>query len=98
MTDTLVGRCWHCGQGLGELDLGREARCASCSKPVHVCRNCQFFKPGRSNDCLEPIADFVSDKERANFCDYFKASTAAYSGAAVDAAGLRDAAESLFKS
>jgi DNA-directed RNA polymerase subunit RPC12/RpoP len=98
MTNAVVGLCWHCGQELGALDLGREARCPKCSKAVHACRNCRFFKPGRSNDCLEPIADFVSDKERANFCDYFTAHVAAYVGEVTDAGALRDAAESLFKS
>jgi len=98
MANAVVGLCWHCGQELSELDLGREARCPKCSKAVHACRNCRYFKPGRSNDCLEPIADFVSDKERANFCGYFAAHPAAYVGEVADAGVLRDAVESLFKS
>lgn len=98
MTNAVVGRCWHCGQALTELDLGREVRCPKCSKAVHACRNCRFFKPGRSNDCLEPIADFVSDKERANFCPYFAPHSSAYGGELADADALREAAELLFKS
>ena len=31
-----------------------------------------------ANACREPIADPVTDKERANFCDYFKPRPKAY--------------------
>ena len=32
---------------------------------------CGFFDPGVRQGCKEPIADDVSDRERANFCGYF---------------------------
>ncbi len=38
---------------------------------MHSCRHCRFFAPGRSNQCSEPQAEWVRDKERANFCGYF---------------------------
>ena len=98
MSLTSVGRCWNCGKALSDYDLGREARCPDCSKPVHSCRNCRFYHPGRSNDCMEPIADFVTDKTGANFCDYFQPHDLAYKGAQAADDGLRDAAEDLFTS
>lgn len=93
----IVGNCWHCGQALSELDLGREARCGACGKPVHACRNCRFYQPGRANACLEPIAEAVADKERANFCDYFQPHDGAYHGPGAAQEALRKAAEDLFK-
>ena len=32
---------------------------------------CEFFDPGVRRGCREPVADDVSDRERANFCGYF---------------------------
>ena len=32
---------------------------------------CEFFDPGVRRGCKEPVADEVSDRERANFCGYF---------------------------
>ncbi len=94
---TKQGNCWHCGHALSDLDFGREARCPGCSKPVHVCRNCRFFQPGRANDCAEPIAAYVAEKDRANFCDYFQPHAAAYRGPGRSQDTLRDAADALFK-
>ena len=98
MSLTTVGRCWNCGKLLSDYDLGREARCSDCKKPVHSCLNCRFFQPGRSNDCMEPIAAFVTDKINANFCDYFQPHESAYKGAQSSLDDLRNAAENLFKS
>jgi hypothetical protein len=33
---------------------------------------CQFYDVKAYNECREPQADRVKDKEIANFCDYFK--------------------------
>jgi hypothetical protein len=98
MSTAILGRCWHCGQPFGETDLSRELRCPGCAKPVHACRNCRFYRPGRNNDCLEPVADHVADKVAANFCDYFQPHEAAYGGETAESADkLRAAAEDLFK-
>lgn len=98
MSGNQVGACWHCGQTLSDTDIGREAECPACGKPVHVCRNCRFFAPGRPNDCEEPIADPVRDKTRANFCGYFTPHVAAHRGQPTqDTDVLRQAAEDLFR-
>jgi hypothetical protein len=36
--------------------------------------------------CRETVAEEVKDKERANFCDYFKPKAGAYSAVSTDAA------------
>ena len=33
---------------------------------------CSFYDPKAYNECREPNADRIVDKEKANFCDYYK--------------------------
>ena len=63
--------CYHCSKELPER-IGFRDECAFCQRPLHCCKNCTFYKPGAYHDCAEPQADFVSDKEGMNFCEYFK--------------------------
>ena len=95
MSPNAEGVCWSCGEHLVASQYQREGECPKCRKQTHVCRNCRFYAPGRANDCFEPIAEPVRDKERANFCDYFEPSASAYRPAA-DADRLRSAADALF--
>ncbi len=46
--------------------------CPECSRELHICRHCKFYKPGVYQDCLETVPDAVKDKDRMNFCEYFK--------------------------
>jgi hypothetical protein len=39
---------------------------------------CKNFDPSVSDGCREDKADFILDKDKANFCDYFKANPKAY--------------------
>lgn len=95
MSPNAEGVCWSCGAKLTASYYQREGECPQCRKQTHVCRNCRFYEPGRPNDCQEPIAEPVRDKQRANFCDYFEPSASTYHpGADVDA--LKKAADSLF--
>jgi len=67
--------CWKCGQSIGEelsLPIGRSDSCPACRAGLCVCRQCRFYDPTVANQCREPIAEHVSDKERANFCGYFQ--------------------------
>ena len=90
------GNCWNCGQELGHLDYGRGDSCIQCGRDTRVCKGCQFYEKGSNNDCRESQADRVVDKEKSNFCDYFKPSPiAGKSAPARDT--LRAAADALFK-
>ena len=95
MPYNMHGNCWHCGQTLEEREYTRESTCPACGKPTHVCRNCRFYKPGAPADCSEPVADPVSDKQRANFCGYFEP-VEHKADSAADENDLRQAAEDLF--
>ena len=70
-----VLNCWKCGQTLEDLPtpLRRQDECPACNADVHVCRMCEFYDTSVAKSCREPVAEEVSDKERANFCDYFRA-------------------------
>ena len=75
--------CWKCGATLsGEpLPLARSAMCRGCNADLHVCRMCQFYEPRWRRGCKEEHAEEVKDRERANFCDYFKPRPDAYQAA-----------------
>ncbi len=64
--------CFSCTARLDtESATGRGAECRECGADVKVCKNCRFYDTGAYNDCAEPNAERVVEKERANFCDYF---------------------------
>ena len=94
MTDK-KGACWHCGKELGALDYGRADTCHQCGKDTRVCKNCDFFDLNSNNLCREPQADRVVEKERSNFCDYFRPSSGP-GGNAPTRESLKSAAEALF--
>lgn len=97
MTTELIGKCWHCGVGLGAADYGRENRCLKCDRATRVCRNCRWFDPARANQCCEPMAEPVQDKTRANYCSFFEPTTDLQAEGSREEAALRQAAEDLFK-
>lgn len=67
--------CWKCDRELA-LDpsepVGRSATCDGCLADVRTCRACGFYDRNASNECYEPMGERVVDKERANFCGYFR--------------------------
>jgi hypothetical protein len=52
--------------------VGRRDTCPSCMADIRCCKMCQFYDLKAYNECRESSADRVQDKEKANFCDYFK--------------------------
>jgi hypothetical protein len=73
--------CWKCGNSLADytLPLRRLEECRKCGAELHVCKLCEWYDVMVAKHCREPIAEEVKDKERANFCDYFKPRPGAYS-------------------
>jgi hypothetical protein len=49
------------------------------------------------NRCREPQAEWVTDRERANFCDYFKPNTQVAAARPKGASGPLDEARSAFE-
>ena len=71
-----MATCYKCGEVFpADLIITRSLECVQCSVPVRCCRNCTFYEPGAHWDCRETVPEPVYDKERANFCDYFRLNT-----------------------
>lgn len=72
--------CWKCGFPLETvlLPFRRLEVCPECDAELHVCRMCKFYDPHVVEACVEDSAEEVRNKERANFCDYFKPAPGAY--------------------
>ncbi|MEM7431839.1 MAG: hypothetical protein AAF351_07855 [Pseudomonadota bacterium] len=92
--------CYRCGESLAALSLpiSRQDECPSCSNYLHVCRMCVNFDRAVPRQCREDGAEDVKEKERVNFCDWYKPSDAAFDQ--VEKAGADQAlldAEALFK-
>jgi hypothetical protein len=93
--------CWKCSADLHALPrpFGRRAECPACHAELHVCRMCRHFAPGKSKQCMEPMAEEVKDKIRANFCDWFQEGpNGAAPGKSDAAATARKALDDLFGS
>ena len=91
--------CHRCGASLAALSLplSRRDQCPDCSADLHICRMCIYFDKNVTRQCREDGADDVTDKDRPNFCDWFKPSDKAYDGSAnAEAEAARDALASLF--
>lgn len=90
--------CWHCGTPLQDIPLpiGRREECPHCSSSLHVCRMCEFYDVSAAKQCREPMADEVTDKEAANFCDYFRPRYGLTAAADPDAADARAKLAALF--
>jgi len=90
--------CWKCGASLADLSppFSRTEECRACRAQLHVCRMCRFFDARRTRGCLEPVAEEVVDRTRANFCGYFQPRGGAWQPAGGGAAEARAALDALF--
>lgn len=91
-------QCHACGFEVavaGGERVGFHESCEGCRRDLHVCLNCAFHDPGAYNECRESNAERVSDRERANRCEYF--SPGAGAGGSERPGAARDALEALFK-
>lgn len=93
--------CYRCGTSLAgfPLPLARQDVCPACRSELHVCRMCRHFDEGAPDQCLEEEADFVREKARANFCDWFIAAERTWdSEASREAEAAAERLEALFGS
>lgn len=72
--------CYRCGAALDKLTLPLSQRdaCPACSVHLHVCRMCEHYAPEVPTACREDDAEEVIDKEKMNFCEWFRPSDAAF--------------------
>src|SRR5262245_6358796 len=63
--------CWSCQNEqifdvkVG-IKVGRRDSCPHCAADLHVCKNCKHWDPSIHNQCREPEAAFIGDREASN--------------------------------
>ena len=93
--------CYRCGASLASLSLplSRQDACPSCSVYLHVCRMCVSFDQNVAAQCREDDAEAVSEKEHANFCEWFLPASNSFDAKRATAdQQSRDQLEALFGS
>ncbi len=91
--------CWNCGASLAEVSrpIRRSANCLSCYAELHCCRLCRHYDEDLPGRCDDERADPPSNKEGANFCEFFTPKPGAYDrDAARGGDAARDRLEALF--
>ena len=67
--------CYKCNTVLKSENLNnisRSEECPNCYANIRCCRMCKFYDLTAYNECREPTADRIVEKEKANFCDHFQ--------------------------
>jgi hypothetical protein len=90
--------CARCGQTVPIVgnQVGRRDLCGHCGAELHACIQCRHYDLTVAKQCKEPFAEVPSDKDDANFCEFFQLGE----GGHTDEDPLRaarDAADALFK-
>ena len=73
----------------------RNEECPFCQASLRCCKMCKHFDMTAYNECQEPVAERLLEKERANFCEFFSMAGEQNSGPEKNI--LLNAANSLFK-
>ncbi len=68
----MIFYCQVCGTKIEVDFISRDSICPSCNSYLHACIQCEFYDQYAHNQCKEPSAEYISDKESANFCEFFK--------------------------
>ena len=94
-----MAACHFCGTALDAgMRVTREASCTQCGRDLHACVQCRHYDRTAHNQCREPQAEWVTDRERRNFCEYYVLNPAGRgSGQSDRAAGARSKLDQLFK-
>lgn len=64
--------CYACRTEIEMIaKLQRADTCPHCNVDLQCCKNCEFWDPSAHNQCKEHIAEYIPDREKANFCTFF---------------------------
>ena len=71
--------CWRCGTAVksSQLPLTRLEQCLHCHADLYVCRLCRSWNPRYTSKCSHDHAEPPLERERANFCQFFRPAAAA---------------------
>lgn len=95
----MSSKCYKCSKDLDLAigkDVSRSEECPSCFSSLRCCKMCDFYDTNSYNECREPTADRIVEKEKANFCDHFKLSAGGANNN-INKNSALDAANALFK-
>ena len=53
------------------IKMQRTDTCPHCSQDMHVCKNCEYWDESAHNQCREQITEYITDRERTNYCNHF---------------------------
>jgi hypothetical protein len=70
-------KCYKCECDIkvdNNINIHRSETCEKCYTDIRVCKMCTFHDVSSYNECREPSANRITDKEKANFCDFFRVS------------------------
>lgn len=70
-----MGQCPHCGHKVPFVEAmppGRADTCDGCGAALRTCKACKHYDKTAYNECRESSAERVVDKEKANFCEWYK--------------------------
>jgi len=68
-------KCYACQTQLAlnpQQNIPRQETCSKCLRDLHVCKMCIHYDVKSYNECRESSADRIVDKEKFNYCDFFK--------------------------
>ena len=90
--------CARCGNTVPIVgnQVGRRDLCPGCGAELHACIQCRHYDLTVAKQCKEPFAEVPSDKEDANFCEFFQIGEGGLSARA-GKEKLVDLAEALFR-
>lgn len=66
-----MAKCPYCSAEVS-APIHHSSECPKCGKVLHSCKCCSFYSPDAHYGCRESVEEAVWDKEKANFCDYFR--------------------------
>jgi hypothetical protein len=65
--------CYGCGAELAfDGPIGRRTTCPECDADLHRCLNCRHYDTSAGNECREPHAERIVDKESSCACELFQ--------------------------
>ena len=66
--------CTFCSKEITDIKIHIRDECPACGRDLHICFNCEFYDVNAYRQCRETVRELVQDKEKANYCDFFRAS------------------------
>ena len=61
-----MSACHFCGASLEpKMRIVRDTSCPKCGRDLHACVQCRHYDRHAHNQCREPNAEWVTDREKA---------------------------------